>query len=189
MAPDEPEAIDEEVADITALAPDEPEAVDEEEDVLDFSALAPDEPAPAEQIQTRTMADLYVTQGLIHRAIEVYQHLVDAAPDDTALRERLEELRSGGQETGVASAEVEAGVPHPPAIQQPLEADESHDGEVEALARDLAASGDAEHDVDTPFAWAEEVGEQEADVDDGPSIGRFFDDLLNYRQTSEPEES
>ncbi len=196
LAPDEPQAVEEEVeeeevVDFATLAPDEPEAVEEEE-VVDFAALAPDEPAPdqpAEQIQTRTMADLYVTQGLIDRAIEVYQHLVDDAPDDAELRARLEELRAGDREIDVASGETEAHTPHPPGVEQAPEADESDYGEVETLARDLVGSGDAEHEVDTPFAWAEEVSEGQAEVVDGPSIGRFFDDLLSYGQASEPEES
>ena len=168
LAPDEPEAAEETVMDFGALAPDEPEAVTEE-DVMGFDALAPDEPVPAEQIQTRTMADLYVTQGLIDRAIDVYEHLVDDAPDDRGLRARLEEVRAGG-------------------VESP-EAEERDDVEVETLARDLAASGEAEHEVDTPFAWAEELDEQEADVVDGPSIGRFFEDLLSYGHTAEPEDS
>jgi tetratricopeptide (TPR) repeat protein len=193
LAPDEPEAVEEEVMDFGALAPDEPALAEPavEEEVMDFGALAPDEPASAEpaveeevmgfdvlapdepvlaeQIQTRTMADLYVTQGLIGRAIDVYEHLVDEAPDDRGVRARLEELRAGGVES--------------------LEAEERDDGEVEALARDLAASGEAEHEVDTPFAWSEELDEQETDAVDGPSIGRFFEDLLSYERTSEPEES
>ena len=192
LAPDEPEvAEEEEVFDFATLAPDEPAALEEEE-VLDFAALAPDEPAPeqpAEQIQTRTMADLYVTQGLIDRAIDLYQHLVDDAPDDAGLQARLEELRAGDREIDFASGESEAHTPHPQAVEQAPEADESDYGEVETLARDLVGSGDAEHEVETPFAWAEEVSEGQTEVVDGPSIGRFFDDLLRYGQASEPEES
>ena len=63
------------------------------------------------------------------------------------------------------------------------------DGEVETLARDLAGSGDVEHEVDTPFAWAEEVSEDHGSEPGGPTIGRFFDDLLSYGEASEPEES
>ena len=192
LAPDEPEvAEEEEVLDFAALAPDEPEALEEEE-VFDFATLAPDEPAPeepAEQIQTRTMADLYVTQGLIDRAIDLYQHLVDDAPDDAGLQARLEDLRAGDREIDFASGESETHTPHPQAVEQAPEADESDYAEVETLARDLVGSGDAEHEVETPFAWAEEVSEGQAEVVDGPSIGRFFDDLLSYGQASEPEES
>ena len=194
LAPDEPEAAaeEEEVADFAALAPDEPEAAAEEEEVADFAALAPDEAAPdepTEQIQTRTMADLYVIQGLIDRAIDVYQHLVDDAPDDAGLRARLEELKAGDREIDVAGGGTEANTPRPQAVEEAAEADESGYGEVETLARDLVGSGDAEHEVETPFAWAEGVSEGQPEVVDGPSIGRFFDDLLSYGRASEPEES
>jgi tetratricopeptide (TPR) repeat protein len=183
---------EEEVADFAALAPDEPEEAAEEEEVADFAALAPDEAAPDEptaQIQTRTMADLYVIQGLIDRAIDVYQHLVDDAPDDAGLRTRLEELKAGDRETDVAGGETEANTPRPQAVEEEAEADESGHGEVETLARDLVGSGDAEHEVGTPFAWAEEVSEGQPEVVDGPSIGRFFEDLLSYGRASEQEES
>ena len=194
LAPDEPEAAaeEEEVADFAALAPDEPEAAAEEEEVADFAALAPDEAAPdepTEQIQTRTMADLYVIQGLIDRAIDVYQHLVDDAPDDAGLRARLEELKAGDREIDVAGGGTEANTLRPQAVEEAAEADESGYGEVETLARDLVGSGDAEHEVETPFAWAEGVSEGQPEVVDGPSIGRFFDDLLSYGRASEPEES
>lgn len=191
LVPGEIRVDEKEVVYLAALTPNEPQAVEEEE-IVDFTALAPDESAPdqpAEQIQTRTMADLYVTQGLIDRAIEVYQHLVDDAPDDAELRACLEELRVGDREIDVASGETEAHTPHPPAVEQASEADESDYGEVQTLARDLVGSGDAEHEVDTPFAWAEEVSEGQAEVVDGPSIGRLFDDLLSYGQASDPEES
>ena len=207
LAPDEPEVVaEEEVADFAALAPDEPEVAPEEEEVADFAALAPDEPEvvaedevtdfgaltpdePAEEIRTRTMADLYVTQGLIDRAIEVYEHLADADPDDAELRERLEQLYSGDQGTDGGSGETGAQPAESPAVEQVLEADEGDDTEVETLARDLAGSGDEEHDVDTPFAWAEEESEQPADVEEASSIRSFFDDLLSYEPASEPEES
>ena len=181
-----------EVADFAALAPDEPEAAAEEEEVADFAALAPDEAAPdelTEQIQTRTMADLYVIQGLIDRAIDVYQHLVDDAPDDAGLRARLEELKAGDREIDVAGWETEANTPRPQAVEEKAEADESGYVEVETLARDLVGSGDAEHEVETTLAWAEEVSEGQPEVVDGPSIGRFFEDLLSYGRASEQEES
>jgi tetratricopeptide (TPR) repeat protein len=195
LAPDEPAtAAEEEIADFGALAPDEPEAAAEEE-IADFGALAPDEPEtaaadePAEQIQTRTLADLYVTQDLIDRAIDVYERLVDADPDDVELRERLGQLRSGDQETESASGGSEAHKDEPEAAVQAPEADEGDDGEVETLARDLAGSGDDEHDVDTPFAWGEEDDERPTDVEEGPSIAIFFDDLLSYGRSSESGES
>ena len=43
-------------------------------------------------IQTRTMAELFVQQGSIRKAIEVLHQLVSLDPDDAALRARLAEL-------------------------------------------------------------------------------------------------
>ena len=206
LAPDEPAAVaEEEIADFGALAPDEPAAVAEEE-IADFGALAPDEPevvaeeeiadfgvlAPdglAEQIQTRTMADLYVTQGLMDRAIDVYENLVDAAPDDTELRARLERLRGGNADSEDSSGDHEAPAFDPGVVEQLPEAGGGDDVEVETLARDLAGSGDDEHEVDTPFAWGEEDGPEPADVAEGPSVGVFFGDLLSYGRASEADES
>ena len=50
--------------------------------------------------------------------------------------------------------------------------------EVEALARDLAEAGDHEHDVDTPFAWAEQEAGEDVDVNKGPTMGDFFGRML-----------
>jgi tetratricopeptide (TPR) repeat protein len=213
LAPDEPEAVDEEVVDFAALAPDEPEAAKEE--IADLGALAPDEPGAADvatqepeaeeitedpeldyfhaleaaepeaaeaedpdivdaasdespqQIHTRTMAELYVAQGLVDRAIEVYEHLLRKDPDDTETRLRLRVLKAG---------------------EEPV-ADEVDDDEVETLARDLAQSGDEEHEVDTPFAWPDDDLEEQSDETDEPSIGNFFGDLLGYVQEPDPDES
>jgi len=119
----------------------------------------------------------------------VYQRLVDADPDDVELRERLGQLRSGDRKTEGASGGSEPHGDEPEAAVQVPEADEGDDGEVETLARDLAEIGDDEHDIDTPFAWSEEDDAPSADVDEGPSIAIFFNDLLSYERASESEES
>ena len=48
-----------------------------------------DEPAP-EAFVTETMAELYLEQGHLGSALEIYHRLVEHRPDDEALRERLE---------------------------------------------------------------------------------------------------
>jgi hypothetical protein len=113
------------------------------------------------------MAELYVAQGLVDRAIEVYEHLLRKDPDDTETRLRLRVLKAG---------------------EEPV-ADEVDDDEVETLARDLAQSGDEEHEVDTPFAWPDDDLEEQSDETDEPSIGNFFGDLLGYVQEPDPDES
>ena len=43
-------------------------------------------------IQTRTMAELFVQQGSVGKAIEIFHQLVSLDPDDALLRARLAEL-------------------------------------------------------------------------------------------------
>lgn len=70
------------------------------------------EPAPApvaddRVLHTRTMGELYARQGLVDRAIEVYEYLAATNPGDGALSARLEELW-GSKEV---AAEVQREVP------------------------------------------------------------------------------
>ncbi|MEX0856020.1 MAG: tetratricopeptide repeat protein [Gemmatimonadota bacterium] len=65
--------------------------------------------SPAEFMLTRTMGDLYARQGLLDRAVEVYEQLAELNPDDLALAERLSELRG--------RAESAAGAGEPPPLE------------------------------------------------------------------------
>jgi len=60
-----------------------------------------DPPADREPIPTRTMAGLLVAQGHRDRALAIYDHLVEAHPDDRGLRSEADALRetvpAGGQ--------------------------------------------------------------------------------------------
>ena len=151
-----------------------------------LDALAPD-PEPeavgaSEPIWTRTLAELYVKQGFIGQALDVFRHLLDEDPRAEDIAGRIAELEGGavdadGAETGPASADAE-----------PVEAaaaggmGDAPEEEVETLARDLAESGSGEHDVDTPFAWTEEeADETDTSAGEGPSIGEYFDGLLSWK--------
>jgi hypothetical protein len=57
-----------------------------------------------ETYATETMAELYVKQGLRHEAIGVYKQLIDARPNDQALRDRLAELEGNGRAAAGSSA-------------------------------------------------------------------------------------
>ncbi len=186
-----PEASEFDVQDFAALAPDEVELMEElaanapnDTDVDDEGAAtaeeeamadAPAEHALADPINTRTMAELYVTQGLWSRAVEVYQNLVDASPDKDALQMRLDEVVRLQKEAAAAGPEElqEAPIDPVPSTSEREPADE-----VEALARGLAEAGDHEHDVDTPFAWAEQEAGEDVDVNKGPTMGDFFGRML-----------
>ena len=197
LAPDpEPEAVTEDVMDLGALAPD-PEPV--AEDVMDLGALAPDpnalaaaalEPADpteedphvdsSEPVSTRTLAELYVSQGFTDKAIDVYRQLQAAEPEAEDLERRIAELE------GRAPAEAEATRDETaPAgdVSEHADVKRAPDEEVETLARDLAEAGTDDHEVDTPFAWSEgAVDEKPAAVADGTTIGAYFDQLLGWEE-------
>ena len=205
LAPDEPPleepAAEEEVLGVDALAPEdiEPEMVDldpfepmdelaahapvdtdvddEEAATAEEEALAdaPAEHALADPINTRTMAELYVTQGLWSRAVEVYRNLVAASPDKDALQMRLDEVVRLQKEAAAAGSEELQQAPIDPV---PSTSEREPADEVEILARDLAEAGDHEHDVDTPFAWAEQEAGEDVDANKGPTMGDFFGRIL-----------
>ena len=83
------------------LPQDLPLILPEEEGPAQAVAAAPSEPAaptpPAEApepepVITETMAEVYLRQGLVQEAREVYRKLVQSRPGDAALRARLAEL-------------------------------------------------------------------------------------------------
>lgn len=132
--------------------------------------VVPDSP----QLMTRTMAEIFVQQGLTARAVNVYESLVDRNTSDDQLRQRLEELR-------VRLAEEDAAEP-------PL--DES--------APQWVTSPTDEEERATPFAWDPEEGDEavatgeregadDTDVEEaGRPIGRLFDDLLSWEPGAVP---
>jgi tetratricopeptide (TPR) repeat protein len=183
LAPEdiEPEMVDldpfEPMDELAAHAPDDTDVDDEEAATAEEEALAdaPAEHALADPINTRTMAELYVTQGLWSRAVEVYRNLVDASPDKDALQMRLDEVVRLQKEAAAAGLEELQQAPIDPV---PSTSEREPADEVEILARDLAEAGDHEHDVDTPFAWAEQEAGEDVDVNKGPTMGEFFGRML-----------
>jgi hypothetical protein len=115
---------------------------------------------------TRTLAELYASQGAVKQALEVLQHLRSLNPDDTEIARRIVELETGG----AAASSV-------PPVELGIAA--RREEEVEALARDLAESGNARHEVESPFAWAEKEPEHSGQAS-GPTIREYFDGLLNW---------
>ena len=82
----------------------------------------PDEPIP-----TLTLADVYVKQGLLDKAVKVYEDILRERPDNDKARERLHALR---QSTGVSEAEA-------PAVEQTEDSDTM---EPAAMAEDALQS-------------------------------------------------
>ena len=94
-------------------------------------------------IVTRTLAELYLQQGYIESALEIYRQLAEREPDDASLRQRITELSGLG--IGAVSEWEEAG-------ERATETAESAESESETEA-----------DVD-------ETSEDEAEFDIGPMM-------------------
>lgn len=76
-----------------SMAPEpepEPELEAEPEPESDGVSVAPQPP-----FVTETMAELYLTQGFREQALDVYQLLLAASPDNVRLQERVAELQPG----------------------------------------------------------------------------------------------
>jgi hypothetical protein len=185
LAPNEPDEI---VIDLDALRPDGVDTEGSEEEAETVAPPVedddPDDEGAGGPVYTRTLAELYVKQGAVDRALGVLRHLSASDRDNRELADRIAQLEEGGDG---AVAELEGEAPGRRQTGQPEQSDASDasdepEEEVESLARDLAQSGEGAHDVDTPFAW----GEQEAEEppSEGPTIRDYFDGLLSW----EPEE-
>jgi hypothetical protein len=134
----------------------------DESDESKGEAAAPPEDQ-GQPVYTRTLAELYAAQGAAKQAVEVLKHLQARNPMDSDLGSRIAELEAAAATTSPAGLAAEA----------------KREEEVEALARDLAESGEGRHEVDTPFAWAEQEAEPTAETE-GPTIREYFDGLLNW---------
>lgn len=68
----------------------EPEAVDW---AASAQAAAPQEES-SDDINTNTLAELYITQGFYEKAIEIYEGMLAENPNNRALRQKLEKIRA-----------------------------------------------------------------------------------------------
>ncbi len=69
-------------------------------------------------LQTNTLAELYLRQGLVDRAVEVYRSMLRVDPGNVRARRRLGELTAGsGQENARVGGQEDESIaaPHPPA--------------------------------------------------------------------------
>jgi len=157
--PTEPAGVAEEAVDIDALA--EPGQADDAPPAEDREEGLP--------VVTRTLAELFVAQGLTDRAIGVYRRLVSASPGDGQLQARLAELErvalAPRPEAGVEAGIADAG----------LDRSELDDDGAEHAWH--VGAHEERHDVDTPFAWTEEEPD---DKPAAPAISAYFDRLLAW---------
>lgn len=117
----------------------------------------------ATELSTRTMAELFVRQGLVDRAVRIYERLAAADPMNDDLARRLAELREGGS-TGDSD--------EPPA-ELATEA-----VPVDEVALELETTLDLE---------PESTGDSDGVEDRSPrTIGDFMGDLLSWRSGAVP---
>jgi tetratricopeptide (TPR) repeat protein len=95
----------EEIAEVPDLPPmtyESPTAEPDTEHASDQSS----EPAAAEAFVTETMAELYIQQGHLDSALDIYRRLVEQRPDEPELRERLRAIedRMFGSSAGAGTA-------------------------------------------------------------------------------------
>ena len=72
---------------------------EESAEAVDLLQTEHEQPVVENELQTRTLADLYAEQGHYDKAIEIYERLVQENPDHVELRQRLDELKSIGLES------------------------------------------------------------------------------------------
>ena len=109
-----------------AAVPAEPPALDPAPDYLPEDVASPPLPSPSavkavdaatparrDELQTNTLADLYLKQGLVDRALEVYRGMLRQDPGNEPVRLRIRELEQVGSP---------AAPPAAPAVAPPMHA-------------------------------------------------------------------
>ena len=131
---------------------------------------------------TRTMADLYARQGLHHRALRVYRHLLEQVPDDVELRERVDAMAAlvpTALASGAADGLDPGGTLTP---RRPT------DAEMETLARDWSEGPRVTGDLSTPFAWTAQPA-QPTQPPSGLPVREYFRILLDWKPASPEQEA
>ena len=70
--------------------------------------------AGQDAIATNTLAEIYFRQGLVERAVAVYENMLRADPDNQAVRRRMSEILGGDSMAPAPVAFVESKVANPP---------------------------------------------------------------------------
>lgn len=147
-----------------------------------------------ECLLTRTMADLYARQGLHDRALRICRHLLEQAPDDAGLRERVDAMAALVSTASVSGADAADGAL--PQAEEPVGLDTGGvptpcrptDAEMETLAEDWADGPHETGDLSTPFAWMAQHA-QSAQVPSGIPVREYFRTLLDWEPAAPEQEA
>jgi tetratricopeptide (TPR) repeat protein len=98
--------------------------------------IQPPSPVAVDALVTRTMGDIFLRQGLLDEAEEVYERLLDRDPDDPLLRGKLEEVRARREGMAVSqplAAKGAADLPGGTASDQIVPTMELTSGQIRAI--------------------------------------------------------
>lgn len=152
---------------------------------------ADEPPFPGEGVHTRTMGELYASQGLLDRAVEVFEGLVEADPGDAGLAARLDELRERRRARRLQGLAAD---PQPTALDAPAPSPEEESGAVPDVTTAESGEGPGAETlhlptdagsagVESPFAWTQPSGGEDGGANEGgagPTVSDFFDDILGW---------
>lgn len=142
-------------APVDAPVPDQDPAPTDQGTSDEFNLEDLDDESQEPEVRTRTMAELLARQGFHDRALEIYRHLLEEAPEDLELQTRVSELAGGG-------------APDSPA--HPQDAESVADGtEVVAAEEDVAGEEEA--------VPGEEEARAEGAEESGPQVPEFESDF------------
>jgi len=180
---EDPQAVEE-----RAKAEAAAEAVDAPARKTPSRATPVSETAP---IVTRTLAELYLQQGYIEPALDIYRQLAEREPADPELQARIDELSSeGGLDQAIAQEPVSPEAPaiEPTAAQAPtLGAPAAEADEEETLVADEAPAVEADEEegaLVAETAMAQTTEDAAAATIEAESTPRIGDESV-----SEPEPS
>ncbi len=161
----------------------EPESSAEPEDApTDDVAPAPDDGGSGGgDLETATLAQLYVSQGLIDQAIGIYERLLARDPYNARLAASLEDVRQEGRAGAGSSPPAQRARPPIPRVDPNPEGDAPAD---RAFDRPRRRADDA-----VPVPESPEVAEPvETTADpDGPSMREFLRDLVDGHAPVDPD--
>jgi hypothetical protein len=161
-APAQPVSVPEHAAwEPPAEAPREAAAPGQAAPVPSGPAAAPAE--PTDDINTSTLAELYITQGFFEKAIEIYEGMLAEHPGNAALQQKLEKIRAMA---GVAERNAAFAVP----AAGPADAGASADV-FAAARRQEAAAGSQAADAPVPEPALRPAAE-ERPAEQAPPAGR-----------------
>lgn len=132
---------------LPALVADVGQSVDEpwQDDVVEpaatadeeFQVIAAEEEEPAgTSFTTSTMAEIYVSQGFVQRAIDIYEEMLTDNPLNDGIIKRIEELRALLAPSALSMATSEESIAAPIDEMAPLQAGPGEEkGVVETLER------------------------------------------------------